>query len=59
MDDPEYKRKSLIVDVPKLIEEFKPDENEIDRRILFEITGMQLKGEPFTSDSEHSDDETN
>ena len=46
----------------ELLESFEPESNDTDRRILFEITGLEMVAEEFkdfdTSDEEE-DDEAN
>jgi hypothetical protein len=39
VDSPELKKESTLVDTKKLIQNFNPQSNDIDRRILYEITG--------------------
>ena len=44
-------------DADKILTEFDPEQNEADRRLLFEITGLQLQADEFTdSDSASSSD---
>jgi len=49
-------KKSSIPNINKLLEDFNPEENFIDRRILYEITGRKTNEHEFT-DSSFSDDE--
>ena len=35
----------------RLIRELEPEENEIDKRILYEMTGRKLKKDDYKSDS--------
>ena len=38
-------------DTAKVLEGFDPLNNEIDRRMLFEVTGMRLRNNEFLDDS--------
>ena len=44
--------------VEKALEEFNPQENKVDRRILFEITGLRLHNDELVdSDPDSGDDQ--